>query len=134
MMASTKELLRFRAGPNLRVQSDLEDEEGGEYDLWLARQIFTVLMDHFPGHFWQVEVRSKQGIARIRIPILMGDTLGYTLHLSKLANDPSYRAVRMAAGEILERWNIPRTSFSLQDFLSARATQAVRRVNDPIPG
>lgn len=130
MIPENVELRRFRAGPRLRVQTD---HEGSDYDTWLCAQIFTVLMDHYPGHFWQVRVESKQGIARIRIPILMGDTLGYTLMLSDLAGDPSYKAVKRAAGEILERWNIPRTAFSLQDFLAARQDRAVRRVYDPIP-
>jgi hypothetical protein len=132
-MYQPAEYIRAAGTPRLKVERRSDGGAREQYDEWLAAQIFTVLLDHFPGHFWQVQVRSEQGIARIRIPVLMGDTLGYTLHLDRLANDPGYKAVKEAAGEILERWRIPRGAFSLAHFLEAKRDRAVRRANGPVP-
>jgi hypothetical protein len=100
----------------------------------LCAAIFAVLIEHYPGHFWQIIADAEQGIARIRIPILMGQTLGYTLHLDKITSPNDLkRAVILAGGEILERWRIPRGTFDLGAFLTARQDRRIISINDTIP-
>ena len=103
-------------------------------DEFLCAAIFSVLFGSYPGHFWEVKADAAQGIAIIRIPILMGSTLGYTLHLDKITSPNDLkRAVIRAGGEILERWRIPRGGLDLGAFLTARQDRRIISINDPIP-
>lgn len=118
--------------PNMKFHSLFEtsghDTSGllRAYEEGLCKTLFEKLWEHYPGYNWQVKVDAKQGIATIRIPILMGPTLSYVLHLDKLASDPALRAVVMAGGEILERWRISRgRRFDLGGFLEARRDRRV---------
>lgn len=105
-------------------------------DMALSKNISETLMAHYPDHFWFVRVDCAQGVAFIRIPILMGATLNYILPLALLAGDPSNRCVMRAGGEILERYRIPRSGLEkgLPDFHAAQRKHRLARLHDPIPG
>mgnify|MGYP000514636362 CR=1 FL=1 len=90
-------------------------------DLALTMKIAETLERHYPGHPWMVQVSHDSGCAFIKLPIVMRSMERYVLHIDKLNMDPSMRAVVRAGGELLERFNMPRTGFSLDPFLDARA-------------
>ena len=89
-------------------------------DLALTMRIAETLERHYPGHPWMVQVSHDSGCAFIKLPIVMKSMERYVLHIDKLNMDPALRAVVRAGGELLERYNMPRTGFSLDPFLSAR--------------
>lgn len=87
-------------------------------DLFWAKAFTRVLMAHYPGHFWEVTVSHEQGIATIAIPILMGTNEKYILKLAKGIQPDD---IMRAGGDLLERWNIPRSGLDLPAFLAAKA-------------
>ena len=110
------------------TQADFSYEQPGEgfehdphkvADLALTKTMAEVLERHYPGYPWMIEVDSSQGIAKISIPLFMGAQNKYVLHLSHLKSDPGFRCVVRAAGEILERYKIPRRGFSVDAYEAA---------------
>lgn len=99
---------------------DIENDEHVAADVALTARIAEVLERHYPSHPWMVEVSHAKGCAFISLPIIMKRNQKYVLHISALKADPGLRAVMRAAGEILERHNVPRSGFSLTPFLEAR--------------
>lgn len=122
--------------------------EGDEFDpylvadLALTNKIAETLERHYPSHPWMVKVSHAQGVAMIKLPILMKRNEESVLHIDRLACDPGLRSVVRAGGEILERHNVPRAGFAIDHFLHAReAREAKRRPkprlilgNEPPPG
>lgn len=105
-----------------------EADPHAAWDLMVAKAITRVLLGAYSGHFWAVEVSRKQGIATITIPILLGNWK-YKFSLSE---DIQPRHIIRAGGEILERFNIPRTNLDLPAFLAAKKN-AVSRASDKLP-
>lgn len=101
-----------------------EDRRAG-WDLMVAKAITRVLLSHYRGHFWVVECDSAQGIAWISIPILLGEWK-YIFHLSE---DITPAMIIRAGGEILERFNMPRSNLDIASFIAAKK-QAVWRGGD----
>lgn len=89
-------------------------------DLALTKRIAEKLEAHYPAHPWMVTVTHAQGIAAIKLPLVMKRNQAFILHIDKLGNDPSLRAVVRAGGELLEKYNMPRHGFALDRFLQAR--------------
>ena len=85
-------------------------------DLTLTARIAAALERHYPAHPWMVKVQHAHGVAMVSLPLLMKQP--YILHIDKL--DPGLNRVVMAAGELLEKLNMPRHGFSLDRFLHAR--------------
>ena len=106
-----------------------------EADMSLCLLSFNTLQLHYPGHFWRIEVDSKQGLAKIQIHQLMGDTLWYAIRLDESDNHNDYRkAVIKAGGAILERYGLPRSGMDVDKFREARAMTPIRpTVSSPIP-
>lgn len=104
------------------IHPDLDDDPTEDphvqADVALTNRIATVIEQHYAGHPWMIEVSHAQRCAFISIPLFMGQTK-WVLHIDKLASDPGLRAVVRAAGEILERYRIPRQRFSPDHFLAA---------------
>lgn len=96
-------------------------------DTALARKVGETLQRHYADHPWLVEVDHAQGVVMISLPIIMPRNRKYVLHTSSLAADPGLRAVIRAGGEILERYNVPRSGFSLDRFLEAREANPANR-------
>jgi hypothetical protein len=89
-----------------------------EYDEWAAREVMKTLEAEYPGHHWRVIHDSAQGVCLISIPILMGVNRFMAVNLKTHALD-SHR-VKLAGGEILERYGLLRGRFQLTPFLEAR--------------
>lgn len=85
------------------------------FEVGQCKAIAQVLHAHFPGHAWAVEVLADQGVAKVSIPELLGPNWGYVLHLDKLQPSDVVRA----GGEILERFEIPRSSIDMAAYMSA---------------
>ena len=101
------DLVRWKAAydPSAAVQDGEEEDAAAQVDMAIARHVGETLQRHYPNHLWEVRADSKQGVVTVKIPFLMGPTACYVLHIDKL--DPRGRAVMLAGGEILERWDIP---------------------------
>jgi hypothetical protein len=85
--------------------------EGGidpdkDWDETVCRAIGRLLHGEYRGHDWQVWVSRQHGIAKIWLNCLMNPAYPYVLHLTELLRP---RDVITAGGEILERYNIPRS-------------------------
>jgi hypothetical protein len=97
---------------------DVADDPFKEFDLWAAGEAMKVLEAEYPGHTWRVVHDSAQGVCLISIPILMGVNRYMAVNLKTHALD-SHR-VKLAGGEILERYGLKRGRFELTPFLDAR--------------
>ncbi len=103
---------------------DGEEDPNAYADMAMATNVGRVLTAHYPGHFWNVECSHRQGVVLINIPILMGQ-IKYNTPIRELWSDPGGLSVMRAAGEILERFNIPRTGFEVGHFREALARRPI---------
>lgn len=101
----------------------------------LCATMFQTLLAAYPGHYWVVRADAEQGIAGVKIHQLMGDTLWWNIKLDDYSNHNDFlKVVKRAGGEILERYNIPRSGIDFGAFLTARAMTPMRPgPKDPIP-
>jgi len=92
------------------------------YEEGIAKQVFVKLWDLYPMYDWAVKVdaRPSVGMVSVKLPTLMGATMGYNFPLDKLAADPEMLIVRKAGGEILERWNLRRGKANTVAFHEAK--------------
>jgi hypothetical protein len=106
-----------------------------EADAQLCERTLAVLQRHYAGHQWKIESDARQGILKIQIHALMGDTLHYVILLDNVDGVTAFdAAVMKAGGEILERYGLPRGPMELDKFLESRAATPNRPgVKDPIP-
>lgn len=80
----------------------------------LARDIARTLEAHYPGHPWHVTV--AHGMAVVRNYGLSHDS-GFGLHIDKLGSaDAVKRGAVIAGGEFLERHNVRRGAFRIEDY------------------
>ena len=86
-------------------------------DLDLAAKIMGWLRTRYPGYPWAVISDLAQGIVRFNIPIVMGVTHWYIVNLRTTTIEDG---LVDGAGEILERYRLPRTHFNAGAFLQAR--------------
>jgi hypothetical protein len=77
-----------------------------DFDDTVCRAIGRLLHDAYRGHDWQVWVSRADGIAKIWLNCLMNPNFPYVLRLTELLRP---RDVINAGGEILERYNVPRS-------------------------
>lgn len=109
-----------RAGGFTERRVSTEGEAAGiPWELAVARRVGQTLEHHYPGQPFEIRVDAKQGVLMIRLNPMMG-LHWHVIHLTTIKSDPALRCVVRAAGEILERYNIPRANFSLDHFLAAR--------------
>lgn len=101
---------------------DLGDEPRADplkaMEVATAKWAGELLERHYAGHPWKVEV--KGGMILISIPPLMGALHHYAVKISDTLTDPGgQRTVLRGAGEILERYQIPRQRFDLDHWRQA---------------
>lgn len=101
-------------------------------NLAMAQKIGLVLEQHYPGHFFYVEVDARTGVAKINIPNVMGSYY-YIVHLSTLKSDPGMRSIIKAGGEILERYNMPRSRVDRSLVREVFAAHRLRPSNRIVP-
>lgn len=87
----------------------------------VAKWAGEFLHRHYPGHAWHVEanVTATGGHVKIRLNGIMPPQAWYFLRLSEMQTDPSGRRIMRAAGELLERYNLHRGAFGLDDWRAA---------------
>jgi len=97
------------------------DDAQAAAKLAIARWTGELLQRHYPGHAWHVEVamNARGGLIKIRINYLMPPNYWYNIKLSDAVSDPSGQLVKRGAGELLERYNIPRTGFMVDAWRTA---------------
>lgn len=82
----------------------------------------------YPDHPWHVEADHAQGIVKIKIPQLMGATNWGVIPIRYLKNEGELRRhVMRVAGEILERYQLPRARFSPDEFMRAWHRQPLHK-------
>lgn len=107
---------------------DLSDPAQAEIhrrEMNVARHIMTELQLAYPMHPWgvRVDAKGKAKAALIKLPAIMPAKSHYVIPLATLLGGSVgdfKRLVRQAGGEILERYNIPRSGFTSDPFLLAR--------------
>lgn len=95
-----------------------------EADIRLAKKFAEWLMAEFFHPGWYVEASFADGIVKFNIPALMGETQWMTIRIRDLeeAGPNARKLIRKYAGELLERFNIPRNvKFDEADFAAALA-------------
>ena len=135
----------FRAGVPVRDTLALSEALGrgvdadgvDEYarrDLAVCAQIFRVLIEEYPGWYWQVLADTVQGYATVKIGHLMNGNQAFILHLDRMTSPNDLeREVKRAGGELLERYGLPRRGFDLDCFLNASKKHVRLGRNDPVP-
>lgn len=105
---------------------DLGDGDGynpqAAQEIAVAKWTGELLDRNYPGHPWYVEVKinAKGGIIQIQLRGLMPADRWYVCNVNDVLHDPGgKRTVLKGAGEILERYNLPRQKFSPEDFVMA---------------
>jgi hypothetical protein len=120
-----RELLdRDQGQPNIEMQAHHvrnglmpeESDPWAQWDLMVAKAITRVLLSQYRGHFWVVECNRAQGIAWISIPLLLGNWK----HVFHLSEDITPAMIIRAGGQILERFNIPRSNLDVASFIAAK--------------
>lgn len=118
-----QQLKRVHGYHNRRVSVESSDEADARRVAWersMASRISDVIQLHYPGQQFVVKVDARQRYAAIQLIPFMGNWW-MKMGLDRLTSDPSLRLVVRYAGEILERYGIPRAGFSIDHFVSARA-------------
>lgn len=93
------------------------------YENGLSKKLFEHLWSWYPGYNWHTAVDAKGGIARIRIGGLMRSSYWFNLHLSDLASDPSYLAVKRAGGQLLEMLKLRRGRYDRDAVKTLRSAE-----------
>eukprot|EP01030_Chromulinospumella_sphaerica_P021264 gene21264-21194_t len=83
----------------------------------LCKLIGEKLNNEFPGHPWVVRSEIEHGIVKIEMQGFAQWPM--TIKVANLKGDSSMALVKRYAGELLERLNLPRAGFSLDDWRSA---------------
>lgn len=95
---------------------DLE-HAGAERAVCVALQ--RALAQHYPGHPWGVRADLRNGVAYV---MLGGFThWGVVLHIADLKAEHGMKSAIRLAGQFLERLDMPRAGFSLDDWRAALA-------------
>lgn len=84
-----------------------------------ARWAGDLLNRHYAGHAWMVEVVIQRGggVIKIRLNGIMPPDRWYVCKMSDVLTDPGgKRTVLRGAGEILERYGLPRNRFDLDHW------------------
>lgn len=109
---------------DLTIHHDTElfsgvDDAIARADKAIGTWITEILHRHYQGHLFHVTVDSRPThmLARIRHPILPHNK-GITLRLDDI--DPNGAIVVRLAGQLLERYRIPRAALDVDAFLVAK--------------
>gem|GEM_PF-5874365 len=88
----------------------------------MCRECLRLLSEFYPGYDWEVTADYDQGVVMIALPLLMGGTFKYVIHIDAVAtaNDMTKR-VREAGGNILERFRLSRKGLIMPEYQDALA-------------
>jgi hypothetical protein len=118
----------------------VDEAEIARQETEMAFAIAEELLKHYPGHPWTVKVkkwanpqRTILGGAMVSIPVLMPEGSGYNIPLVLLRDAHSFvRNVKKAGGEILERYQLPRSGVSFDRLLAIKPTRRLT-YKDKVP-
>lgn len=87
----------------------------------VAKWTGELLNRHYAGHAWHVEVVIQKGggLIKIRLNGIMPANRWYCVQVNDALHDPGGRGIIKGAGELLERYNIPRAGFDLDHWRTA---------------
>lgn len=83
----------------------------------LCKAIGEALSRFYPGHPWAVSAEVEHGI--VKFSLAGFQQWAHVIHVATLKSDPGLSTVKKAAGEMLERFNMPRKGFSSADWFLA---------------
>lgn len=113
-MKASPEIIRRYNSPGLVVAEGVTAN-----DLMVAGDISRELQRHYPGWNWGVDVNVRKGLIDIKC-MDIDARFGYTIRVTGLYSWDSLRdKVKLAGGEILERYNMPRSRMDLDTWRSA---------------
>jgi hypothetical protein len=99
-------------------------------DVILAKRGADVLDAHYPDHTWAVNVESRHGLVKIYHLITSGNK-AYVLHLDGFYSASDFdKKIKMAGGEILERYRLRRGRFDEDEWLNLPTDFAGRNIPD----
>lgn len=99
-----------------------------KFDMWVASKVCATLDRHFPGYPWSANCDAKQGVIYFGIPVLMGPTLRWVIRLAEW-EDLTEKLVMQGGGQLLERFNLPRTGFEAASFVHARDNRWLAQID-----
>lgn len=103
-----------------------------EVNYAFAIRMWNAIQAVYPGHPILTHADFAQGIAALKVPLFTPQP--YILHLAKLKADPGLTRVVKAAGEILERYRIPRAGFKVEHWVNAMTRfKPTHRMTDKPP-
>lgn len=76
----------------------------------LSGKIADLLLKHYPGHLWGVNVDMRGGVVQVTNMRLSG-RWGFILHLADIVENPNKKIIN-AGGELLERYRMHRGKFN----------------------
>jgi hypothetical protein len=105
------------------IEGMLVEDPHKAADKALAKHVYAFLKTRFPIEYdWFVEADAAQGIVKFNIPMLMNLNHVYVINLRTCGSIGE--AVVNGAGELLERFLLPRDKFNLGAILEARCTKS----------
>lgn len=111
---------RFYQTSHVRHEAETFHDRDGQFHAAnerLAHRIMQKLLAHYDCPFWNISAEIEHGIVKIWLQNF--SQWPYIIKISTLKADPGLKSVVKAGGELLERFKIPRSSFSVADYLSA---------------
>lgn len=109
--------VRWQGSPDLGVGRSRDP--ANQLAMALSAKVMRVLNDECFHPDWCVETDYQQGLVKINLRSLMGDTEFMTVKIEHLECDPTFNVVKRLAGLLLERFSFSRTGFSEADFNAA---------------
>jgi hypothetical protein len=102
------------------VQADTQEAQ----DMTLAKDAAETLHAHYPGHLWAVTV---QGGCMVIKNLFLSSLYGMVLHVKNIT-DAAIRKKRVirAGGELLERANLKRGSYTGEEVKSVEGVRGAR--------
>lgn len=98
--------------------SDEDDPRLAARDSWLEKKIHEELAFLYPGHPWLLTVRHRHGYIKLCLPVLMD--IDYDMKIGTYWRTHG-KALFKVAGEILERFEVPRARFDQDQMANAAA-------------
>lgn len=95
-------------------------------DIALAKQIYDILWEIYPGHPWAISANHRQGNGTADIRLLYPNKegqiyqFGFKLHIGKLDASRIRKKAMIAGGELLERYGLRRGGANQHSALDAR--------------
>lgn len=106
------------------------------YEEGLAKKIFEKLWAHYPMYDWKVRVDAhpKIGMVSIKLPRIHHSALGWNFPIDKLATDPNMDIVKLAGGELLERFKLSRGRANKAEYVDQIRSKRVFTLRDKVDG